>query len=191
MKRSKKIIIYFSLALLVIIMTSLFYYSMRATLMDYFFENDQEKLEKITPASADQAQIMVDLANKQLAQQKMDTEVREDEESHKSLFNELSANEARVKTPAETASESSSTELDKSSDIDTAIIQQQPSDVSKSSNHVKNGFVVVDCEKGGVIACPHGDVQSGTSPLYYRNDNSAFLIGRCLDVSIDVKTFCP
>ena len=187
MQKSKKLIVYFSIAFVVILMLSLFYYSMRATLVDYFFENNQEVREKLTSASGDQAQIMVDLANKQLAKQQVDTEVRKDEAKTKSLFKELSGSKATVK--------STTTELEKKEDTVVETSGSSSEKVTESEartpNQVKNGFVVVDCEKGAVIACPHHEVQTGTSPLYYKNAQSHFLVGRCLDVSIDVKTFCP
>ncbi|VAW90868.1 hypothetical protein MNBD_GAMMA22-212 [hydrothermal vent metagenome] len=178
MKRSKKIIIYLSISIVLIVMLSLFYYSMHATILEFFFENDQKQLDSATSANGDQAQIMVDLANKQLAKQKADTEARKAEKQNTSIFKELSGNKATVKEPSEKIEESSS-----SSNI---VAKERP-----KSNHVQNGFVVVDCETGGVVACPHGEVLSGTSPMYYKNNKSPFLVGHCSDLSIDVKSFCP
>jgi len=179
MKKSKKIIIYLIVILVTIIMLSLFYYSMRATLMDYFFENNQNQRNKMTSASSDQAKIMVDLANKQLAKQQEETEIRKDEVKNKSLFNELSVNQSTIKTAPD----------ESSSNVPTPEIG--PQNNMKNRNLVENGFVVVDCKSGGVIACPHYDVQTGTSPSFYQNGNSRFLVGKCLDVSIDLKSFCP
>ncbi len=187
MQKSKKIIIYISIAVVLITMLSLFYYSMRATLIDYFFENGQEQREEVTSASGDQAQIMVDLANKQLAQQQKDSEIREAEVENKSLFKELNSNKATVKEPIK----KSSKEEGSSDPEGLEVSEKAIAAVLKKSNKVENGYVVVDCETGGVIACPHNDVQSGTSPLFYKDEKSPFLVGRCLDVSIDVKTFCP
>lgn len=168
-------------------MLGLFYYSMRATLMEFFFENDQEQREKITSVSGDQAQIMVDLANKQLAKEKQETEIRQDELKNQSLFKELSGTEATLKTPADELHDNEQTSIaGDDSPTDTESQEQV-----KKKNLVKNGFVVVDCKTGGVIACPHSEVQSGTSPLSYPKESSQFLVGRCLDITIDVKTFCP
>ncbi len=178
MKRSKKIIIYLSIAIVLIVMLSLFYYSMHATILEFFFENDQKILEQATSASGDQAQIMVDLANKQMAKQQADTEIRLDEQANISIFKELRGNKATVKAIPE------KTDEDPSSVIASNKERVKP-------NLVQNGFVVVDCETGGVVACPHGEVLSGTSPMFYKDEKSAFLVGRCSDLSIDVKTFCP
>jgi len=181
MQKGKKILLSVSISSLVIVLLSLVYYSMRATILDYFFENNPAHIKKITSASGDQAQIMVDLANKQMAKQKVDSEVRQDQVKNTSLFKELSGTEASVKNPAKDKLESDTE----------AAIDVEPILKVRKSNLVQNGFVVVDCESGGVIACPHYEVQSGTSPLFYQTDKSLFLVGRCMDVSIDVKTFCP
>ena len=197
MKKGKKIIIFLTITLVAIIMVSLFYYSTRESLMEYLFENNQEQREKITSASGDQAQIMVDLANKQLAKQKVDTQIRKDEVENKSLFKEQSSNQATVKTQTD--------ELPKNEDTLVSTKTSTPESTSpeltspelitpvkiKKTDQVQNGYVVVDCKTGGVIACPHYEVQTGTSPLFYQKGKSQFLVGRCLDVSIDVKTFCP
>ncbi len=159
-------------------MLSLFYYSMHAKILEYFFENDQKILEQSTSASGDQAKIMIDLANKQMAKQQADTEVREDEQASTSIFKELSGNKATVKVVP-----------DKTDEISSAATTSNKE--PNKHNRVQNGFVVVDCETGGVVACPHGDVLSGTSPMFYKDEKSAFLVGRCADLSIDVKTFCP
>ena len=169
-----------------IIMGSLFYYSMQATLMDYFFENDQEQQEKLIPGSGDQAQIMVDLANKQMAQQQKDTEIRKGEVTNQSLFIELNTNKASIKESPDKSLNQGTVESNK-----TPISESETGTKIKKTNQVQNGFVVVDCKTGGVIACPHHEVQTGTSPLFYQNNKPHFLVGRCLDVSIDVKTFCP
>jgi len=182
MQKSKKIMIYISIAFIAIVMLSLFYYSMRATLIDYFFENNQGQREKITSASGEQSQIMVDLATKQLAKQQVDSEIRQNEDDNKSLFKELNGNKATIDTPI--------TASDTAVEIDAVTTESEANFIKQKPNKIKNGFVVVDCDKGGVIACPHYEVQTGTSPLFYQNNKSDFLVGRCVDVSIDVKTFC-
>jgi len=187
MQKSKKIVFYFSILIVLIIMVSLFYYSMRETLLDYLFQNDQALQEKITSATGDQAQIMVDLANKQLAKQNEETEIRADEKKNKSLFKETNGNNATVKKLLDTPADNSSVTVS----VDAPVSSVASDTTAIKENKVQNGFVVVDCETGGVIACPHYDVQAGTSPLFYRDDKSHFVVGRCLDVSIDVKTFCP
>ncbi len=186
MQKGKKILLFFVITIVIITMISLFYYSMRASIMEFLFENDQLQREKITSASGDQAQIMVDLANKQMAKQKEETEVRQDEKENKSLFKELSGAKATVKETPDQSPESDSTESGRieASELTVATAKAKP-------NKVQNGFVVVDCETGGVVACPHHEVQTGTSPLFYMNGKSSFIVGLCLDVSIDVKTFCP
>ncbi len=187
MQKSKKIIIYTSIAVLLIIVLSLFYYSMRATIIDYFFANGQGQQEDSSSASGDQAQIMVDLANKQFAQQQKETEIREAEVENQSLFKELSSHEATIKESIKKSSQEEESSDPEGLEVSKKAIAAE----LKKSNKVQNGYVVVDCDTGGVIACPHNDVQSGTSPLFYKDEKSPFLVGRCLDVSIDVKTFCP
>jgi type II secretory pathway pseudopilin PulG len=185
MQKGKKILLIFTIILVLIIMVSLFYYSMRATIMEFLFENNQEQQEKITAATGDQAQIMVDLANKQLAKQKQETEIRQDEKENKSLFKELSGAKATVK---DTTDESTTENTIESGNA--ILVETTSAPTKQKPNKVQNGFVVVDCETGGVVACPHNEVQTGTSPMFYKNDKSSFVIGRCLDVSIDVKSFC-
>ncbi|MFV2061547.1 MAG: hypothetical protein ACC653_12755 [Gammaproteobacteria bacterium] len=186
MQKGKKLIIFLFVTVLLIVMGSLFYYSMRATIMEFLFENDTELQEKITSATGDQAQIMVDLANKQMAKQQEETEIRQDEKENQSLFKELKGTKATVKINTDETVEKPKLKSDTVLTPDAT----SPEKENPKPNKVQNGFVVVDCDTGGVVACPHHEVQTGTSPLFYKNDKANFLVGRCLDVSIDVKTFC-
>lgn len=170
---------YFFILIFFALLVELLYYSLRETIKDYFYETDAKIAGKKTASDSEQSQIILNLVNQQSKLQANKDLVQNDAKNTKSASAKGQDNEQ------------SQTMLQQS-DIQTAPLDGIMLTDSKQFELLnKNSYVVVDCDKGVVLACPLHPVMIGTSPMFYAEGSNDFLVGRCKNVSVNVKSFCP